>query len=62
VLGSNYFYYVRDPWGSWAEYSCDIDFVPHDLDWPAADHPPQDSFYAWGPAVPHDFITNHEQP
>lgn len=60
VLGSNYFHYVRDPWGSWAEYSFDIDFVPHDLDWPAADHPPEDSFYVWGPAVPEDFITNHE--
>jgi catechol 2,3-dioxygenase len=27
VLGSNYFHYVQDPWGSYAEYSCDIDFV-----------------------------------
>jgi catechol 2,3-dioxygenase-like lactoylglutathione lyase family enzyme len=62
VLGSNYFHYVRDPWGSHAEYSFDIDFVPHDLDWPAADHPVHDSFYVWGPAVPEDFITNHEQP
>lgn len=60
VLGSNYFHYVRDPWGSYAEYSFDIDFVPHDLDWPAADHPPEDSFYVWGPAVPEDFVTNHE--
>ena len=62
VLGSNYFYYVRDPWGSYAEYSFDIDFVPHDLDWPAADHPPHDSLYVWGPPVPEDFITNYEQP
>lgn len=62
VLGSNYFYYVQDPWGSWAEYSYDIDFVPADVDWPAADHPPEDSFYIWGPSVPDDFIVNHEQP
>ncbi len=60
VLGSNYFYYVRDPWGSYAEYSFDIDFVPHDLEWPAADHPPQDSLYVWGPALPEDFVTNFE--
>lgn len=60
VLGSNYFYYVRDPWGSYSEYSFDIDFVPHDLDWPAADHPPHDSFYVWGPKPPDDFITNYE--
>ena len=62
MLGSNYFYYVQDPWGSWAEYSFDIDFVPADVDWPAADHPPEDSFYIWGPTVPDDFIINHEQP
>ena len=61
MLGSNYFHYVRDPWGSFAEYSFDIDFVPHDLEWPAADHPPDDSLYVWGPPVPDDFITNHEQ-
>ncbi|MDM0103337.1 VOC family protein [Variovorax sp. J22R24] len=60
VLGSNYFYYVRDPWGSHAEYSYDIDYVPGGFEWPAADHPPEDSFYAWGPAVPEDFITNFE--
>ena len=61
VLGSNYFHYVQDPWGSYAEYSFDIDFVPHNLDWPAADHPPHDSLYVWGPAVPADFVTNFEQ-
>ncbi|RKE38593.1 glyoxalase/bleomycin resistance protein/dioxygenase superfamily protein [Paraburkholderia sp. BL23I1N1] len=60
VLGSNYFHYVRDPWGSYAEYSFDIDFIPHDVDWPATDHPPHDSLYVWGPALPDDFITNYE--
>jgi catechol 2,3-dioxygenase-like lactoylglutathione lyase family enzyme len=62
VLGSNYFYYVQDPWGSWAEYSYGIDFVPADVEWPAADHPPEDSFYIWGPTVPDDFVVNHERP
>jgi catechol 2,3-dioxygenase-like lactoylglutathione lyase family enzyme len=62
VLGSNYFYYVQDPWGSWAEYSYGIDFVPADVEWAAADHPPEDSFYIWGPSVPDDFIVNREQP
>ncbi len=60
VLGSNYFRYVRDPWGSWAEYSYDIDFVPARAEWPAADHPPEDSLYVCGPAVPAEFIVNHE--
>ncbi|MBM3527283.1 MAG: metapyrocatechase [Alphaproteobacteria bacterium] len=60
VLGSNYFHYVRDPWGSYAEYSCDIDYIPVDKDWQDADHPAEDSFYMWGPAVPQDFATNFE--
>jgi catechol 2,3-dioxygenase-like lactoylglutathione lyase family enzyme len=60
VIGSNYFYYVQDPWGSFAEYSYDIDFIPADVEWPAADHPPEDSFYVWGPPPPDYFIQNHE--
>lgn len=60
VIGSNYFRYVRDPWGSFAEYSADIDFIPADVDWKAQDHPAEDSFYVWGPPVPDDFIINHE--
>ena len=62
VVGSNYFYYVRDPWGSWCEYSFDIDHIPSSLDWTATDHPAEDSFYVWGPSVPADFVTNHEYP
>ncbi len=60
VLGSNYFRYTRDPWGSFAEYSYDIDFIPAAVEWTAKDHPPEDSFYVWGPPVPDDFIINHE--
>lgn len=60
VLGSNYFRYVRDPWGSYAEYSYDIDFVAPGDEWPSADHPGEDSLYVWGPELPGDFIFNHE--
>ncbi len=60
VLGSNYFRYVRDPWGSYAEYSFDIDFVEAGHTWPASDHPGEDSLYVWGPSLPEDFIVNHE--
>lgn len=61
VLGANYFYYASDPWGSHAEYSADIDFIPADCDWPSvADHAPEDSFYLWGPDVPEGFVTNTE--
>jgi len=60
VIGSNYFCYIQDPWGSFAEYSHDIDFVPADVEWQSADHPLEDSFYVWGPPPPDYFIVNHE--
>ena len=60
VLGSNYFHYVRDPWGSFAEYSCDIDYIAKDERWPSGDHKPEDSFYLWGPDVPREFTINYE--
>lgn len=60
VLGSNYFYYARDPWGSFSEYSFDIDYVAPDADWTAGDYAPEDSLYVWGPAVPPWFVKNFE--
>lgn len=62
VLGSNYFQYVRDPWGSYWEYSADIDFVSPGSGWPCGNHPPEDSLYLWGPDVPDYFFENTEQP
>jgi hypothetical protein len=60
VLGSNYFHYVRDPWGSYSEYSADIDYIPANCEWQAEDNPPHDSFYVWGPTPPEDFAFNYE--
>jgi catechol 2,3-dioxygenase-like lactoylglutathione lyase family enzyme len=60
VLGSNYFHYVRDPWGSYCEYSCDIDFVSADFNWQDASHGVDDSLYLWGPEPPRDFTFNYE--
>jgi catechol 2,3-dioxygenase-like lactoylglutathione lyase family enzyme len=60
VLGSNYFHYVRDPWGSYSEYSSDIDYIAADQTWEDGDHPPEDSFYFWGPEPPQDFAHNYE--
>jgi catechol-2,3-dioxygenase len=62
VIGSNYFRYIRDPWGSFAEYSAGIDFIGADVEWIPTDHPLEDSFYVWGPATPAYFIENHESP
>nr|ART35765.1 B226 [uncultured bacterium] len=60
VLGSNFFHYVRDPWGSFCEYSADIDYISAGHAWPAGDYPPEDSLYQWGPDVPPYFIHNTE--
>ncbi len=60
VLGSNYFHYVRDPWGSYAEYTADIDYIPHTQDWQAGSWGDEDALYLWGPELPADFIVNHE--
>lgn len=60
VLGSNYFHYVRDPWGSYSEYSCDMDYIPVGETWPAADHDADDAFYIWGPKPPADWTHNYE--
>jgi catechol 2,3-dioxygenase len=60
VLGSNYFHYVQDPWGSFAEYSCDIDYIPAAGRWDAKHHAAEDSFYLWGPTPPDDFTVNRE--
>ena len=61
VLGSNYFHYVRDPWGSWTEYSAGMDYIPANVDWKDSDLGPEDSFYLWGPDVPAGFTDNLEQ-
>ena len=60
VLGSNYFHYVRDPWGSHSEYSADMDYIPVTQDWQDADQAPEDAFYLWGPNPPEDFTRNYE--
>jgi catechol 2,3-dioxygenase-like lactoylglutathione lyase family enzyme len=60
VLGSNYFHYVRDPWGSYSEYSAAMDYISSDIDWQSTDSPPEDSMFLWGPPPPQDFITNFE--
>lgn len=60
VLGSNYFHYVQDPWGSFAEYSADIDYIPKAQAWKAGHHEAEDSFYLWGPEPPADFTRNRE--
>lgn len=60
VIGSNFFYYARDPWGSWAEYYHDLDYIPESCAWTPRDFPESDALYRWGPPLPEDFATNRE--
>ena len=60
VIGSNFFYYIRDPWGGFAEYYFDLDCIPEDCAWQPRDFPGEDSLYIWGPPVPDDFGENKE--
>lgn len=60
VLGSNYFYYAPDPWGSFAEYSAEIDFIPPGTPWQAMDVAAEDSLHLWGPPVPAAILENTE--
>jgi catechol 2,3-dioxygenase-like lactoylglutathione lyase family enzyme len=60
VLGSNFFHYVRDPWGSYSEYSSDIDYIPVTADWESSHVAAENGFYLWGPTPPDDFVINFE--
>ncbi|MCU1359145.1 MAG: dioxygenase [Ilumatobacteraceae bacterium] len=55
-LGSNLFWYFRDPAGNYAEYYADLDQIPQAAEWEARDWAPDKSLYAWGPPTPKDFI------
>ena len=55
-LGSNYFWYFRDPAGNYAEYFADLDQIGDDDAWMAREWDPSKSLYAWGPPVPPDFV------
>jgi catechol 2,3-dioxygenase len=60
TIGSNFFHYIQDPWGSWFEYYADMDYIDdYDL-WTPTNYGMEDSLANWGPAVPGDFVHNYE--
>jgi catechol 2,3-dioxygenase-like lactoylglutathione lyase family enzyme len=60
TVGSNFFHYIQDPWGSWFEYYCDMDFIADYDAWTPTNYALEDSLANWGPPVPHDFVHNYE--
>jgi len=56
-IGSNFFWYLRDPAGNFSEYYSDIDCILDDQLWDnrvVADQ--QKSLYSWGPPPPPSFL------
>ena len=60
TIGSNFFHYIQDPWGSWFEYYSDIDYIEDYALWTPTNYGMEDSLANWGPPVPHDFVHNYE--
>ena len=61
TIGSNFFHYIQDPWGSWFEYFSDMDHIDDYSLWQPTNYDMEDSLASWGPAVPHDFVHNYEK-
>ena len=60
TIGSNFFHYIQDPWGSWFEYYSDMDHIDDHALWTPTNYELEDSLASWGPAVPVDFVHNYE--
>jgi catechol 2,3-dioxygenase-like lactoylglutathione lyase family enzyme len=55
-IGSNYFWYLRDPAGAFAEYSSDLDVIADEEAWKVAAASAAHPLAAWGPPVPRSFL------
>jgi catechol 2,3-dioxygenase len=60
TIGSNFFHYIQDPWGSWFEYYSDMDHIDDYALWTPTNYEMEDSLASWGPEVPGDFVHNYE--
>ncbi|MDB5583099.1 MAG: metapyrocatechase [Bradyrhizobium sp.] len=60
TIGSNFFHYIQDPWGSWFEYYSDMDHIEDHAFWTPTNYGMEDSLANWGPRPPEDFVHNYE--
>ena len=56
AIGSNYFWYLRDPAGNFAEYSSDLDVIVDQEAWKVASSLAVAGLSSWGPPVPREFL------
>jgi catechol-2,3-dioxygenase len=61
-IGSNFFWYLRDPAGNFAEYSSDIDIIDDDAAWQPGSWSGLDALMTWGPPVPASFMMPDDLP
>ena len=55
-IGSNFFWYFRDPAGNFSEYYSDLDVIIDEQLWKPRDWEGMRSLYSWGPPPPASFI------
>jgi hypothetical protein len=55
-VGSNFFWYFRDPAGNFAEYYADMDCILDDQLWKPQVWEGMHALYSWGPPPPPSFI------
>lgn len=55
-IGSNFFWYLRDPAGNFSEYYSDLDCILEDQLWEPGVIAGEKSLYAWGPPPPPSFL------
>jgi hypothetical protein len=55
-IGSNFFWYLRDPAGNFTEYYADLDVIVDEEVWEPQVWDGLQSLYAWGPPVPAEFL------
>lgn len=56
LVGSNYFWYLKDPAGNFSEYYSDLDVISEDQLWKPEVWHGSSAYYAWGPDTPPSFI------
>ncbi len=55
-IGSNFFWYLKDPAGNFTEYYADLDCIVDDQLWQPGVWEGAKSLYSWGPPVPPSFL------
>jgi catechol 2,3-dioxygenase-like lactoylglutathione lyase family enzyme len=55
-VGSNFFWYLKDPAGNFSEYYSDIDCIVDDALWEPGVFEGPKSLYSWGPPPPPSFV------